>query len=268
VDSLISPLLLTNSMSAHGRQVPWAASPPVLPSARQANQAGFTTATGIWSTGGYNGTALAEHLFRTSVCGTPTPTATATATATCTPSSPIANGGFETGTFAPWVIQDTAPAPVVSNLQAHSGTFSGHVGSLPPGETPGDSSIYQTITVPASGGTLSYWYWPRSVDSITFDWQDAYVTDTSGTILTTIMHVCQNSQVWTNMTFNMAPYAGQTVRIKFLAHGDNAGDPTDMFVDDVTLPGAVCGTPTNTPTNTPTGTPTCTPAGTPGPWRS
>ena len=31
----------------------------------------------------------------------------------------------------------------------------------------------------------------------------------------------------------MAPYAGQTVRIKFLAHGDNAGDPTDMFVDAV-----------------------------------
>ena len=51
----------------------------------------------------------------------------------------------------------------------------------------------------------------------------------------------------------MAPYAGQTVRIKFLGHGDNAGDPTDMFVDDVQLL-APCSTstPTSTPTNTPT----------------
>ncbi|MEP6601954.1 MAG: hypothetical protein ABJB49_09095 [Nitrospirota bacterium] len=147
----------------------------------------------------------------------------------------VINGGFETGSLSPWVVDNVGPAPVVSNLQAHSGTLSGHVGSLPGGETPGDSSFYQTITVPAGGATLAYWYWPRTADTIAFDWQDAYVTDTSGTILATIMHVCQNSQAWTNVTFDMAPYAGQTVLIKFLAHGDNGSDPTDMFVDDVSL---------------------------------
>ena len=47
------------------------------------------------------------------------------------------------------------------------------------------------------------------------------------------MHVCSSTQTWTNVTFNMAPYAGQTVRLEFLSHGDDAGDPTDMFVDDV-----------------------------------
>ena len=130
----------------------------------------------------------------------------------------------------------------------HSGTYSAHVGSLPGGETPGDFAFYQTIAVPAGGGTLSYWYWPRTTDSITFDWQDAYVTDASGnTVLATVMHVASNAQTWTNVTFNMAPYAGQTVGIKFLVHGDNAGDPTDMFVDDVQLLGQ-CVTPTITPT--------------------
>src|SRR4030095_7906882 len=86
-----------------------------------------------------------------------------------------------------------------------------------------------------------------------------------GNVLSTIMHVCQNNQAWVNATFNMAPYAGQTVRVEFLAHGDNGGDPTDMFVDDVTLL-TVCGTPTNTPTNTPTATATATatPTGSPG----
>ncbi len=57
------------------------ASAPLLPTGRQANQAGFYS-TGraggeIWSTGGYNGGALAEHLYRgTGGCGataTPTP---------------------------------------------------------------------------------------------------------------------------------------------------------------------------------------------------
>src|SRR5438094_4550407 len=202
---------------------------------------------------------------------TPTPSATASPTPTPTPtptpcdSGVIVNGGFETGSFPPWVIQDTLPTPVVSNLQAHSGTFSGHVGSFPGGETPGDSSFYQQFVVPAGGGTLTFWHWTRTVDSIDFDWQDAYITNTSGTILATIFHQCTNNQAWVNQTFDMTPYAGMTVRIKFLAHGDNAGDPTDMFVDDVQL--LVSPSPSPTPTATasptpsamftPTPTPTC-----------
>jgi N-acetylneuraminic acid mutarotase len=147
----------------------------------------------------------------------------------------LQNTGFETGSFSPgWTVLSSNPAPVVSNLQADSGTYSAHVGSFPPGEVPGDSSFFQQITVPASGGMLSYWYWPRTVDSITFDWQDAYITDATGaTILATVMHVCENTQNWTNVNYDMAAFAGQTVGIKFLVHGDNAGDATDMFVDDV-----------------------------------
>ena len=50
----------------------------------------------------------------------------------------------------------------------------------------------------------------------------------------------------------MTPYAGQTVRIEFLVHGDNAGDWTNMYVDDVLISGP-CGstTPTDTPTVAP-----------------
>src|SRR5207245_2853874 len=67
----------------------WISSPPVLPSARQANQAGFVSPGLIWSTGGYNGAALAEHLARGNGvgCATPTPTATATFTPTATATS-------------------------------------------------------------------------------------------------------------------------------------------------------------------------------------
>ena len=146
----------------------------------------------------------------------------------------------------------------------HSGTFSGHVGSFAGGgETPGDSSFYQTITVPAGGGTLSFWYKTATVDSITFDWQDAYITNTSGTVLATIFHEC-TTHGYQQVNFNMAPYAGQTVRVKFLAHGDDAGDPTDMFVDDVSLGAGACGTPSPSPTVTPA-TPTPTPTPSPSP---
>jgi hypothetical protein len=193
----------------------------------------------------------------------------ATATATPCYANGVTNGGFETGSFAPWVILGTQPPPVVSNAQPHSGTYSALLGTLSGGEPTGDSSIYQTVTVPASGGTLSYWYNPSTVDSITFDWQDAYVTDTSDTILATIMHVCENTQTWTQKTFDMTPYAGQTVRIEFLVHQDGFGDDTSMYVDDVSMLLGPCNTPvptntppppTDTPTNTTTpGGPTATP---------
>src|SRR5436309_7084965 len=160
-------------------------------------------------------------------------------------------------------------APVIGSANQHSGTYSAFAGGNPPGafcgngtEPTGDSSFYQQFTVPAGGGTLSFWYWTCTTDSITFDWQDTYITDTSGTILQTIFHQCTNNLDWVQQTVDMAPYAGQTVRIKFLVHQDGFGDFTGMYVDDVSLPGQ-CGTPTPTPTATATATATATPTATP-----
>src|SRR5205823_10137383 len=66
---------------------------------------------------------------------------------------------------------------------------------------------------------------------------------------------------WIQQTVNMAPYAGMTVRIKFLVHQDGFGDDTAMYVDDVSLPGGCGGaSPTPTATGTPSATPTCVPA--------
>ncbi len=183
--------------------------------------------------------------------GTPTPTPTGTP---CT--DPIINGGFETGDFTGWVIDGTNNPPVISTDQVHSGTFSALAGNVSGVEPLGDSSFYQEFAVPASGGTLSFWHWDFTTDSITFDWQDAYITDTAGTILQTIFHQCENGNTWINQTVDMAPYAGQTVRIKFLVHQDAFGDDTGMYVDDVTM--CAVGPPPS-PTPTPSGTPSgCT----------
>ncbi|PZR96102.1 MAG: hypothetical protein DLM69_11055, partial [Candidatus Chloroheliales bacterium] len=198
---------------------------------------------------------------------TRTPTLTPSPTATpCLSANVVQNPGFETGTFPPWVVSDTIPAPMVVMTQA-DGTYSAFFGNISPPEPNGDGSIYQTVTVPAGGATLSYWYWPHTTDTITFDWQDAYVENSSGAILATVMHVAENDQVWKNKTFNMTPYAGQTVRIVFLVHQDGFGDETAMYVDDVTIQApTACGTATSTatpggPTATPTPTSTATPGG-------
>jgi hypothetical protein len=215
-------------------------------------------------------------------CGTPTPTPTPTATpsptGTPTPtptpcdSGVIQNGGFETGSFPPWNILDQNASPVVTNMQAHSGTFSGFVGDAPDGfcgfnannEANGDSSFYQEFTVPTGGGTLSFWHWDCTMDTIDFDWQDAYITDINRNILQTIFHQCLDTEAWVNETVDLTQFAGQTVRVEFLVHEDGFGDLTGMFVDDAQLL-VPCGTPTPSPTTTPTSTATPTPSGRPTP---
>jgi hypothetical protein len=54
---------------------------------------------------------------------------------TPTPSPPpsceiIQNNGFESGSFAPWVIQDTNLMPIISTAQQYSGIYSAHIGSF------------------------------------------------------------------------------------------------------------------------------------------
>src|SRR6266542_893921 len=181
----------------------------------------------------------------------------------------IQNEGFETGTFPPWIIDGHTNDPVVATNFVHSGTFSAFAGGNPQqntyceennNEPLGDSSFYQQFTVPAGSSTLSFWHMDCTNDSITFDWQDAYITDSNGNILQTIFHVCDTSD-WTNEVVDMTSYAGQTVWIKFLVHQDGfnpPGDTTGMWVDDVVLY-QPCGTASPTPTATATPTPTATP---------
>lgn len=189
-------------------------------------------------------------------------------------SAALQNSGFETGSFPPWFIDGNNNSPVVTNMQTHSGAFAAFVGGNPQagnfcsaaGQSPlGNSSLYQQFTVPVDNSTLNFWYWTCSADFINFDWQDAYITDTNGNILQTLFHQCTDNEVWVHQAVNMSPYAGQTVRLKFLVHQDGSNSYlTGMYVDDVTLT-ISCGTPSPTPTMTPSSTPTPTTTVSPSP---
>jgi hypothetical protein len=211
---------------------------------------GAVTVTGVTAVAGSNNTlfdvsftplaALGDyHLSLSTAIRDTFGNALAAFTATLTVSlNVVTNGGFETGSFGPaWTTGGGAPTPVISTAQAHSGTYSAFLGTLnnASSEPSGDSSIQQTIVVPAGHPTLTFWYRPNTTDSVTFDWQEAQIRSTSGAVLAQVFRVASNSQTWTQVTFDMTPFAGQTVVLYFNVHQDGFGDPTGMYLDDVSV---------------------------------
>jgi hypothetical protein len=167
----------------------------------------------------------------------------------------IQNEGFETGSFPPWAIDGFSNPPVITTDNPRSGTFSVLAGRVSGPEPNGNSSFYQQFGPVPVNAILSFWHWDFTTDTIAFDWQDAYITNTNGAILQTIFHQCENGQTWLNTTVDMSPYAGLTVRVKFVVHQNGADDLTGMYVDDVVLATPCASTPTPTPTATPRATP-------------
>ena len=194
------------------------------------------------------------------VTNTPVPP---TATATASSGSGIVNGGFETGSLAPWTATtsqgsgNAEVAPQITTSQHHSGSYSALVGGTSTTEPSGDSCLYQDFT--SSSGTYSAYYLPfdPNGDTITYDWQEGYIraAGTSGCAEsgTQLFRVESNSQTWTQTTATLAAGSHQAY---FNVHEDGYGDPSYMYVDDVSAPAGGGATATNTPvpptrTNTP-----------------
>lgn len=166
--------------------------------------------------------------------GSATHAATVSLTVTGTGGAVVSNGGFEAGSLSSWTTGGVF-SPTVTTTQTHSGTYAAQLGASTAPEPNGDSSLTQTVTVPSGGSTLSFWYWPSTTDTITYDWQEAQIRSTSGTTLASVFKVCSNAHAWTQVTFDMTPYAGQNVELYFNAHGDGFGDLTYMYLDDVSV---------------------------------
>lgn len=150
----------------------------------------------------------------------------------------IANGGFE-ASLAPWSTGG-AKLPILSSAHEHGGTTSLRCGATSAQGQPepnGDSYAYQTVSIPADAtqATLSFWYYAKTYDSITYDWQDAQVLDESYNLLVNVFHMADNSQVWKQKMVDLSAYRGRTLTILFNAHGDGYTDPTTLWIDDVAL---------------------------------
>jgi hypothetical protein len=176
----------------------------------------------------------------------------------------LSDPGFESGGFASWSQCGNVNA-AMSTTRAHTGTYSARAGSAgsTSGEINGDAGVCQQVTIPASG-VLTFWYYGFSNEaSTTYSYQEAELMDGNGVTVKMLWQAVDESSAWTQKTFNVAAYAGQTLWLYFGVHGDGyTGNYTILYVDDVSLTG---GTSTPTPTPKPTATPTGAPTPTPKP---
>jgi len=142
----------------------------------------------------------------------------------------IGNGDFETGDLSGWT---TVGASETFTTSSHSGAYGGMLGKTTP--TTGDSTIQQIVNVPATGGTLIFWYSTTCPDTVTYDWFVAQIQNAGGTVLATVVpKTCVASSNWTRVVFDMTPFAGQGVVLALTNHDDNyPTDATFTLIDDV-----------------------------------
>jgi hypothetical protein len=157
----------------------------------------------------------------------------------------IVNGGFESGS-APWVLSGGASVDTTPPYP-RSGSGWLYLGGA---ENELDQT-YQTISIPAgaTSATLSFYYNILSDDDFSgvYDTFTATIRNTSGTILATVVSKSNLDQDFSinyhQQTFNLLPYAGQSIRIQFNSSNDSSF-PTSFDIDDVSVQ-VVSGPPAN-----------------------
>jgi hypothetical protein len=167
-----------------------------------------------------------------------------------TPTPALANGGFETGTFAHWQPGSSrapsALAPRIVSGQRHSGQYAAVLGQEHApcqhdlGGEAGLSWIAQTLTVPSGPSQLSVYYRMFTYDhheDAEFDRFEIYIGDTRvfryGDPRAQGCDVLKDSG-WQRFTYDLSSFQGLTVELKLM----NVAAPDDWYgtwtyVDDV-----------------------------------
>ncbi len=178
----------------------------------------------------------------------------------------VQNPGFETGSLSSWTSCGSSSSVSVSSAKAHSGTYSALIGTTAKPEVNGAAAVCQTVTVPASG-TLTFWVYEGTNDTIEYADQEADIRNTSGTQLKQLYSEASNGLGWVQKSFSLSAYAGQTVQLYFGVKGTGwSKGYIYMYLDDVSLTGSgSTATPSPTPTPTVSSSPTAKPSNSPTP---
>ena len=179
------------------------------------------------------GSSVATGSYTVTMTGTEganTHSATVAVTVTAPPPSPIVNGDFEAGNLSGWTSTGTTALVVGA---AHGGSDAAQVGGTSP--TNGDSSIRQTFSAGAAGGTLSFYYKVVCTDTVRYDWATATLRDnTANTTRTVLARTCTNNNTWNRASATLT--ASHSYTLTLISHDDNyPGDPTYSLYDDVTV---------------------------------
>ncbi|MEZ0069095.1 hypothetical protein ABIA32_005138 [Streptacidiphilus sp. MAP12-20] len=156
----------------------------------------------------------------------------------CTsPGQKLGNPGFETGSASPW----TMTAGVLNNdtvsEPAHSGSWDAWLDGY--GTTHTDT-LAQSVAVPAGcTATFSFWLHVDTAETTTttaYDTLKVQVLSSSGTVLGTLATYSNLNAAngYTQHSFNLSSYAGQTVTLKFTGSEDSSLQ-TSFVIDDTAL---------------------------------
>jgi hypothetical protein len=150
----------------------------------------------------------------------------------------VANGGFEIDSA--WILPSTAYPARYSTAQARNGSRSMQVGIVDPAQDKlSYSSAQQIVTIPADAesASLRFWLYTLSGESEADDAQYVRLYDQSGDILLKrIWQQLLDDRSWAQYgSFDLSNYAGQTFRLYFGVLNNGDGEPTAMYVDEVTL---------------------------------
>ena len=149
------------------------------------------------------------------------------------------NGGFETGSTAPWAL---TAGVLCSNSScpgetAHRGSWFAWLDGY--GLTHTDTAT-QSVSIPAGKTTATLAFYlhidTQEVGSIAYDTLRVQVLNSSGTVLTTLATYSNVNAAsgYSLHSLNMNAYIGQTVQIRFYGHEDWSL-ATSFVIDDVTL---------------------------------
>jgi hypothetical protein len=148
----------------------------------------------------------------------------------------LGNPGFETGTGAPW----STGTGVLSNSSSqppHSGSW---VAWLDGKGTTHTDTLSQQVTIPASATTASLSLWlhidTAETSTTAYDTLKVQILKTSGTVLATpaTYSNADHAGGYTQHTFNLAAYIGQTITLKFTGSEDYTKQ-TSFVLDDTAL---------------------------------
>jgi subtilase family serine protease len=145
-----------------------------------------------------------------------------------TSSNLVVNGDFQDGNLDGWTLRDGYASFVAGKSQ------NGSAGSAMIGRKEqyfGYSILEQNVAVPSSGTTtLSYWGEYVCTGNTSLDYERVRIMSAAGSPLATISDACDDHPSgFTNKTFDLTPYAGQTVRLQFGTHGDNRSTPDSSY---------------------------------------
>ncbi|WFE62615.1 M4 family metallopeptidase [Micromonospora sp. WMMD714] len=155
----------------------------------------------------------------------------------CTAGQLLGNPGFESGNTV-WSASTGVIGQHGASQPTHGGTWDAWLGGTGGTLT---ETLSQTVSVPAGCSTYNFSFWlhidSREVSSTTaYDKLTVQVLNSSGTVLATLATYSNLNKAtgYTQRSFSLAAYAGQSVTLKFTGTED-ASLRTSFVVDDTAL---------------------------------